>query len=310
VDGQVNIDDVTNSRPGGVVRLRSPDSIVPFPFTDIGQSAQSTLDYLDKIRSERGGASLDMMNAQMQIAGDTAHGVERQMSAKEQVAAMITRSIAETLIKTTYQLVHRSLRLYVPDQMEFMASDNFVTADPSQWQERERCLVRGGLSPAERARKAATLEGIVAQQMQLMQAGEEGVMYDKASMYNAFLDWSRASGVANPERYFIDPDSEEAIQAQQQRAQQQQEQMEAQAEEQNRLFEMQKMVEERAADTADAKVIEDARQFDDELEYKYTELGVKRELEETQMSVNTALKMVDNEQGNGSESDSQRKAAS
>jgi hypothetical protein len=73
---------------------------------------------------------------------------------------------------------------------------------------------------------------------------------------------------------------------------------------------MQKMVEERAADTADAKVMEDARQFDQDLEYKYTELGVKRELEETQMSVNTALKMVDNEQGNGSESDSQRQAAS
>ncbi len=68
VDGQVNMDDVVNSRPGDVVRTRSPDSIQPFPFTDIGASAQSTLAYLDKIRSERGGASLDLQSAELQIA--------------------------------------------------------------------------------------------------------------------------------------------------------------------------------------------------------------------------------------------------
>ena len=72
IDGQVNVDDVTNSRPGGVVRARAPDAVVPFPFTDIGPSAQNTLSYLDKIRSERGGASLDLQSAELQIAGETA----------------------------------------------------------------------------------------------------------------------------------------------------------------------------------------------------------------------------------------------
>lgn len=303
VDGAANIDDVVNSRPGGVIRMRSPDAIVPIVAPDIGASAEAFLNYADKMRSERGGASLDLQAAELQVAGDTAHGVERQMSAKEQLAALITRTIAETLIRSTYLLVHKALRLYVPDALQFRVSGQFKSANPAEWPERKTMSVQAGLSLAERMHKKAALETIVLRQDALQQQGK---YVSPADVYNAQLDWMRVQGIDDPERYFTDPASEEAQQWQQQQAMQAQ----AQQEYQQMLLDMQKEVEDRAADNADAKVMEDARQFDEELRFKYWEAGEKRQLEEDKASAQVAMQLVTNErQESTSRADSNQQPA-
>ena len=63
------------------------------------------------------------------------------------------------------------------------------------------------------------------------------------------------------------------------------------------LLEMQQSIEDRKADNADAKVIEDQRQFDQELKYKYWESGISLELEEAKVTTDTAIKMVSNASG-------------
>jgi hypothetical protein len=285
VDGMVNLDDVTNSRPGGVVRATTTDAITPFPFNDIGPSCQATLDYLDKVRSERGGASLDLQSAQMQIAGDTAHGVERQMASKEQLAELITRTIAETLLKSLYILTHQALRLYIPDELTFFVRGQVQSANPAQWPERKSVSIKSGLSLASRMRKKAALEGVMMKQDAMKQAGEYVSPDDS---YNAQIDWCRVQGIDDPERYFTDPSSEEAQQARAQQAQQAQ----AQKEEQDRLFDAQMYIEERKADNNDAKIIEDQRQFDEELNFKYAEANLKQETEEAKMITDTAFKIA------------------
>ena len=306
VDGQANIDDVVNSRPGGVIRQTMPGAVEPIPFTDVGPSIASFLEYGDKMRSERGGASLDMQTAEMQIAGDTAHGVERQMSAKEQMAAMMTRTIAETLLRSTWLLVHKALRLYVPEDLQFRVSDQFIAANPAEWPERNNISVKAGLSLAERMKKQGALEQIVMRQDALKQSGE---YVSQDDTYNAHLDWCRVQGLDDPERYFTDPQSEEAAQFQQQQAMAQQQQQEYQ----NMLLQLQQMIEERKADNEDAKVIEDQRQFNEELQFKYWEAGLKQETEEAKIATDTALQMVNgerqSEQGNTDSGESAGRAA-
>lgn len=282
VDGQVNIDDVANSRPGGVVRARSPDAVVPFPYNDIGISAASTLAYLDKVRSERGGASLDMQSAEMQIAGETAHGVERQMTAKEQLAAMITRTLAETLLRQLYLLTHKALRMYVPDDLQFQVMDSFVATNPTEWPERKQVTIKAGLSMAERMRKRQALEGIIVRQDTMKQ---QGVYVSPDDQYNAQLDWCRVQGIDSPERYFTDPKSEEAQQA----AMAQQQQHEQQMQYQQMLLDMQRNIEDRKADNEDAKVFEDARQHNSDMEFKYWEVMVKTIQQQVDQAVGAAL---------------------
>ena len=299
MDGAANLDDLTNARPGGVIRASSPDAVTPLMVNDIGSSVGTFLEYADKMRSERGGAALDMQTAEMQIAGDTAHGVERQMSSKELLCAMMTRTLAHTLIKSTYELVHMALRLYVPDNLQFRTGSEFAQVSPQDWMERKHFGVKSGLSPAERARKQAALATVVQQQMGLMQSGMDGVLVDPMSVYNAMMDWMRCGGLDMPENYFVDPNSQQAQQAQQGKAEQAQQEQQYQA----MLLELQKQIEARKADNADAKVMEDGRQFDAELSFKYDELAQEAAYKEAEMSVNLAGSMSAE---NGSEDDTGR----
>lgn len=75
----------------------------------------------------------------------------------------------------------------------------------------------------------------------------------------------------------------------------QQEQAAQQQAYQEQLLQLQLMIEERKADNEDAKVIEDQRQFDAELEFKYWAEGVKNELDEAKIATDTAIKMVQSE---------------
>ena len=64
------------------------------------------------------------------------------------------------------------------------------------------------------------------------------------------------------------------------------------------------MIETRKADNNDAKVMEDSRQWDDELRFKYAQLGQELEVKEAELVTDTALELVKDEQKTrGSDSD-------
>ena len=68
----MNMKDVTQGRINGVVRMKRADAIIPLPALDIGPQSIQGLTYLDTVRSQRGGASLDMNNADRQVMASSA----------------------------------------------------------------------------------------------------------------------------------------------------------------------------------------------------------------------------------------------
>lgn len=273
VDGEVNADDLANPRPGGIVRAHRLDAVMPIEVTDLGQSSQAALNYFDKMRSERGGASLDLQTAEMQIAGDTAHGTERQMSSREQMASLFARNLSETLIRSLYVLVHATMRdLSEPLMVQF--AGQWQQISPGQWPERTRVNVTAGLSPGERNRKAQTLMALVQVQQGLLQSGSGVAVVDFNNIYRALQDWLRASGIENPERYLIHPQSPQAQQAMAGQAQQAQEQQQQQAQ----LAQMQMQLEQQ-------KLELDKYKHDSELRFKYWDARLDAEVKEAEMTV-------------------------
>ncbi len=292
VTNLVDMDDVLNSRPGGVIRMDSPDAVVPIMAPDIGASAQNAMQYLDTVRSERGGASLDLQTQAANVIGDTASGIERQFSSREQQTADMLRTLSETLVKETYKLVHRGMRAWLPGNMEFNARGKFQSADPGRWKQRERVNVKTGLSHAERLARKATLEQVLMQQKEFMAGGQNNIMTDATKIHNAILDWSLFSGVDNPERYWVDPNSPESQQAAQAAAEQQQ----AEAAKMDKLASDAITV---PAQLEGAKILEDARQFDDELDFKYFDAGLDAETEEAKIVGGAALELEKQAMGAG-----------
>ena len=243
VDGVVNMDDATNSRPAGVIRADNVDAVKPLAIQDTGPSAQSLLNYMDKIRSERGGASLDLQSAELQLAGETAHGIERQYTSKEQLAQLITRTIGQTLIRSMFLRIHDALREFLPGEQPVLVGGDFVTVDPSTWMPRDQVRIVAGLSGGERAERKQALEGILAQQEKLAQAGYDGILVDLATYHDTLKDWTAAGGVETASRYWVDPRSEQAQAAQQGKQQAAEQQAAEQKQMQELLFVTQRQIE-------------------------------------------------------------------
>jgi len=222
--------DVMTSRPGGGIRSKNPQNVVALNVSDMGPSILAALEYLDKQRSERGGASLDLGTAELQLAGGNIGqgGAERQISVKEQLAANMTATLANTLIRSTYLLVHRTLREHLPGEITTKLNGKWQTVDPSKWNERKTVKVMTGMSAGEKIQRLTALTNVIQTQVSFIQQGQEGEIVSKANVYNAIMDWARAATLENPEQYWVDPSSEEAKQAAQAKQQAAQEQAAAQ----------------------------------------------------------------------------------
>ena len=131
----------------------------------------------------------------------------------EQLAAMMTKIIARTLIRSVYLLTHETLRRFFNEPVNIRRSAGWSQPIPSEWKKRTILTVKPGMSVGERARRISTLGAILDKQMALSDQGLDDVIVNINGFYAALMDWARASEVAQPEQYFIDPTSEASIEA-------------------------------------------------------------------------------------------------
>lgn len=214
VSGQVNMDDVLSARPTGVVRAKRVDAVAPFPVQNMGDTGFRMLNYMDKIRKEAGGSQLDVGTQEnIPVQSQTAHGMERWMSSQEQMGQLIIKTIALTMIKGTFQIAHWTLRRFFPEQMTYKSGGKMVSTIPGTWPARSTLTINLQLSMAERQRRYMILDAVIEKQMGAIQNGLDGVLASKKNVYNALVDQARIAGFENPERYWIDPDSQQAQQA-------------------------------------------------------------------------------------------------
>lgn len=228
VVGQVEAADILTPRAGGIVRMKSPTAIVPIPTIDVGPSIKLNIEEWNQTRSEVGGASLDMIGAEMQIASDTAHGTERVYASKEILVSLMASNLSE-MLRSFGLLAHEELRDGDGGPIQVKIAEKWTTVDPRQWQARTACNVTVAPSFGERMLQANTLAMGLQLYGQAMQAGLEGELVTKQGLYKMATDWLRLNLVDDPESYYIDPSSEQAQQAGQQKAQMSQQQMQQQA---------------------------------------------------------------------------------
>ncbi len=220
VEGQVNMNDLTNGRINGVVRMRSPDAIVPLPSADIGPQAMAGLDYMDRVRASRVGSTVDFNEVQAQVMGSSATAAAGQLAKVEKMAGWFANNLVQTLLVPAFLMVHRLMRKEMAGPVMAKVRGKWQQSDTRDWPERELTEVTMGMTTAEKAARISALTQVIQQQAMILQMGGGGVLVDNGRIYNAMADWIRASDLPRPEEYLIDPTSEESQQAQQAAAQQ------------------------------------------------------------------------------------------
>ena len=276
VEDRVNMDDLLSGRPNGVVRVDSIDSVMELTTTDIAPSCVAGLDYMDKVRTERSGSSLDLQSNQMNMPSNVGNqGVNVLVANLEKVTTLVAKNFCETLIYSTYGLVHKFLRLYFPEEMTAKMSGTWATTNPQQWKERDTINIVVPATNSEKILQQLALEKAIMVAQQDMQAGKAGITTDESSIYQMKVDFMRLSGIDNPEKYLINPNSPQAQQVAQQQAQMQQQAQQAQAEKMENFQEEQMQLQ---IEMLKAQVMEIERNWEndkDQLEFDYTELERK-----------------------------------
>ena len=270
--------DIMQPKAGGGIRARNPgQSVVPLMIPDVQSGIMAQIQYEDRVRSERGGASLDLMGAEPQLVGETAHGIERQYGSREALASMIARNLSEQMIKPFYLIVHEYLRRWANEPFQVRIAGSYQEINASDWPVRKRVNVKTGMSPGERGHLQQALLMHLNLSAQAMQSGLDGIMVSADTIYRTSQDWLRLAGVDNPERMAIDPSSQGAQQAAQAKQQQGQQQMQAQNAKERAL-----LMEHR--DLESAKIAEDARQADMTNAYNYYKTDQESAVAEAKMA--------------------------
>lgn len=225
VENQVNMDDLMVSRPGGIIRAKRLDSIMPLVTPQLGQDAYNMMTYLDKVRAGRTGVDPDGSATPANI-GDRvgSQGVDRLMNAKEELVGLIVRVVAETGIKPLCIKIRDLSVKHVDAVVDFRFRGQWYEIQPSEWPDRTMCTVRVGTGTGDHQLQIGALGTVITMQKDL--AGSGSILVSEKTAYNAMDDYCKFSGLNGAVRYFVDPDSPEGKQAKESKNKQQKEEKE------------------------------------------------------------------------------------
>lgn len=237
-EGQVNIDDLLVNRPGGIIRAKGHNSVQELGGTFFGGEALQLLQYADVQKQSRVGVSPDMAGQSNLVNNESAHGVERMMSAQEMLVNLMVRAIAETGIRPAYRMIRDLMVRFQNGMVPFKFKGNWMNVDPSTWGDRSRMMVTVGAGAGDDQMKLGALQQIFQTQMQFKQM-PDNVLVDTKQLYNALDDMVGLADLGEAEKYFMNPNGPEGQQFAQQKAQADQQAQQQMMEQQQQQLQMQ-----------------------------------------------------------------------
>lgn len=242
VEGQVKMSDLMVSRPGGVIRVKRADAIVPLQTPPVGQDAFNMMNYLDQIRAGRSGVSPEGELKQHNIGERVgSQGLERLLTAKEELVGLIVRVIAEVGIKPLCFKIRDLCTEHLDSIKDFRFRGQWLKVSPATWPNRIRTTTRVGTGTGNHERKVMAIREITQHQLALQQMPGQSLV-DSNNIFKSLDDFCVFSGLNSAVGYFIDPNSPEGQQKAQEVAQQMQAQQQAQQEQMMEQLKFQKQL--------------------------------------------------------------------
>ena len=202
-ENNVNLDDMLDSRPGGIVRVTGQPgaAILPLTHSTTGQVALPMLEYVDRIGQKRTGVNEQTQGLDPNALNKTATGAQILMSAAQQRIKFIARIFAETGVKALFQLVHQ-LTLQHSRQAELVRlRGEWVPVDPRTWVKRNDLQISMNLGLGDRAQQLAFLSSVRQMQMEGLQIG----VANPGNVFNTQARMMRAAGYKDVTEFFQDP---------------------------------------------------------------------------------------------------------
>jgi len=205
--GQVELDDLLSSKPGGIVRMRAPGAVTALPTPQIQPYAFDMVRYLDGIREERSGVSKmsQGLNPDVLTSHVTSGAISAATESAMQRIELIARIFAETGIKDLFRNIYSLVQRYEDRQKMAYLNGKFVPIDVSRWKEKLNCTVNVGVGSGSQQSKTQTMGSIMQIIQGLVQNGGMGSIVTPENIYNAVSEFIAQSGYKNADQFISNP---------------------------------------------------------------------------------------------------------
>ena len=205
LEGQANLDDLLTQRPGGVVRVKSPNAIMPVTTPPLEPYSFQMLEYLDGVRESRAGVSRmsQGMNDNALTSHTTATAVNAVMTAAQSRVELIARNFAETGVKDLMIMIYKLLYKNQDKERVIMLRNEWIPVRPDVWKDKYDCTVSVALGHGSKDQQMMHLSQMIQFASQAMQGGLKIV--NEQNMYNLGAALVKAMGFQNISDFLTDP---------------------------------------------------------------------------------------------------------
>ena len=215
VEGQVNLDDLLSVTPGGVVRMKNPQAIVPLAVPSVIAQAFPMLQYLDDAQTKRTGIS-DMqqgLNPDV-LQNVTAAAVAASTAAAGGKLELIARIFAETGVRTLFQGILQLLCKYQDKPTLMRMRGKYIPIDPRAWSNEYDVDISVGLGTGNKAEQMTMLQMVLAKQEAILQQfGPANPLCTVGQYRNTLGRFIEAAGFTDSAEFFkeVTPEIEQQL---------------------------------------------------------------------------------------------------
>ena len=208
VDSQVNLDDLLQSRAGNIVRVKSPNAVVPLQAQNFMQEGLAMMEKVDQIKEQRSGISRMQQGLDpntIQKSHTTATGVKEAMASAGQRIETIARVFAETGIKDLMNCLLKLTTQYQDYKKIIKIRNSYVPIDPREWKNKFNLTINVGLGTGSHEQRLQILGQILGIQEKIMMSGSK--LANEQNIYNTLERMVHNAGFKSPQEFFTNPET-------------------------------------------------------------------------------------------------------
>ncbi|CAB4126117.1 hypothetical protein UFOVP73_42 [uncultured Caudovirales phage] len=201
VDGQVNLDDLLASRPGGVVRVKQPGAV---GMLDQGrgdsQLGMAMMEQMKGFLEDSTGWTRYNSGSDGDSLNQTATGVTQITNRADMRLDLIARNFAEGF-RDLFRLMLKLVSQYQDKEDVIRLRGQWVAVDPREWRNGFDCTINVGLGTGNKDQ----LVGHLSMLAQHQQAGMAIGIATPENLYQTAAELTKAMGFKSVDKFFTDP---------------------------------------------------------------------------------------------------------
>ena len=206
VDGQANLDDLLTSRPGGIVRVKSPGAVTPMPQQNFLNEGLAMMQKIDQLKEKRSGVPNQLMGLNpdtINKSHTTAESTRSMMQTSTQRIELVARSFADG-VKDIFKNILAVISEYQDQERIVKLRGEFIPMNPRQWTDHYDCTVQVGLGTGNQDQRLQVLQQVLNVQEKMISQGGMG-MVTPQTIYNTIEAYLQNSGYKDATQFFNNP---------------------------------------------------------------------------------------------------------